>query len=177
MSIKFLTAYHPNGQKKSEGNWDGDVPVGNHFTWHENGNKEYEMVEVNDSMEMTTSWYENGQMESKGATSPTHYQEVGLWTQWFENGNKKSEGFYKGEDGRDSEWKFWHSNGQLACSGVFKGYRGDGLWAFFDKDGKKIHKREYRENELLDVWKNLRVDGCSDELVDIFKEYIFRDAK
>ena len=98
MSIKFLTAYHPNGQKKSEGNWDDGVPFGNHFTWHENGNKEYEMVEVNDSMEMTTSWYENGQMESKGATSPTHYQEVGLWTQWFENGNKKSEGFYKGED-------------------------------------------------------------------------------
>ena len=173
MSIKFLSVYHPNGQKKSEGSWDDDVPVGNHFAWHENGNKEYEMVVVDDSIEMTTSWYKNGQMESKGSTSSTNYQEVGLWTRWFENGYKKSEGSYKGEDGRNGEWKFWHSNGQIACIGFFQGFRGDGLWSFWDETGNKIHEHEYTDNELLEVWKNLRINGCSDDLIDRLKEYIF----
>jgi len=174
MSIKLLIDHYPNGQKKSEGNWDDGVPVGNHFAWHENGNKEYEMIVVDDSMEMTTSWYENGQMESTGSRSSTHYLEVGLWTQWFENGNKKSEGSYKGEDGRDGEWRYWHSNGQLACIGILQGFRGDGLWTFWDEDGNKVHEREYRENEFLDVWKNLRTDGCSDDLIELYKERVFR---
>ena len=38
MTFKLLTTYHPNGQKKDEGNWDGQDPVGDHYSWYENGN-------------------------------------------------------------------------------------------------------------------------------------------
>jgi hypothetical protein len=56
---------------------------------------------------------------------------------------------------------------------MYKGWRGDGLCVFWDETGNKIHEHEYRESELLDVWKNLRADGCSEELVDKYKKYIF----
>ena len=173
INLELITKYHPNGQKKYEGYYDETEPVGDHTAWYENGNKEYESIEISESLEMSTYWYENGQIKSKGVR--TNYFESGLWTFWFENGNKKSEGCFEGEDGREGKWRFWHSNGQLACSGVCKGFRGDGLWAFWDEPGKKIHEREYRENELLEVWKNLRADGCSDELVEKYKQCIFNE--
>ena len=109
----------------------------------------------------------------KSYSTQPNFVEIGLWAEWYENGNKKSEGSYKGDDGRIGKWQFWHSNGQLACSGVHKGWGGDGLWIFWDEAGNKIHDREYRKSELLGVWKNLRADGCSDELIDQYKQYVF----
>ena len=40
-------------------------------------------------------------------------------------------------------------------------------------DGTEIHEREYSGSELLDVWKNLRIEGCSDATIEIYKELIF----
>ena len=171
MSIQLITFYYPNGQIKSKGNYDGYEPVGDHTSWYESGNIEHEKIELNESIEMNTYWHENGQIKSKGTL--TEYFESGLWTYWYENGNKKSEGLYVDKDERGGKWRFWHSNGQLACTGIHKGCHGDGLWIFWDESGNKVHEREYRESELLDVWKNLRADGCSDELVDKYKQYIF----
>jgi len=169
--LKLITRYHPNGQKHFEGYYDETDPVGDHTAWHENGNIEHEFLEISESIEMSTYWYDNGQIKSKGIR--TNYFETGLWTYWFENGNKKSEGCFEGEDGCVGKWRYWHSNGQLACIGILQGFRGDGLWTFWDEAGKKIHEREYKENEFLDVWKNLKLDGCSDELKDKYKQYIF----
>jgi|TARA_B110000438_G_C15462747_1_gene499596 antitoxin component YwqK of YwqJK toxin-antitoxin module len=173
MSIKLVTTYHSNGQKKAEGNWDGFDPVGDHISWYENGNKEYESIEPDEFIMNTTSWFKNGQIMSKGSLSQSNYCEIGIWTYWYENGNKKSEGYFKGDDGRYGEWNFWSSNGQLICSGVHKGWRGDGVWTFWDEAGIKVHEREYKNSELLDIWKNLRADGCSEERIDMYKELIF----
>ena len=173
--LQLITKYHPNGQKEYEGYYEDQEPVGDHAGWYENGNKQHETIALSETSDLSTEWYENGHIKSKGIH--THYFETGLWTYWYENGNKKSEGCFQGEDGCEGKWRYWHSNGQLACIGILQGFRGDGLWSFWDEAGKKIHEREYRENELLDLWKNLRADRCSDELVDNFKEYIFLDAK
>ena len=175
ISLQLFTKYHPNGQKEYEGYYEDQEPVGDHAGWYENGNKQHETIALSETSDLSTEWYQNRQIKFKGVR--THYFETGLWTYWYENGNKKSEGCFEGEDGCVGKWRYWHSNGQLACIGILQGFRGDGLWTFWDEDGNKIHEREYRENELLDLWKNLRADGCSDELVDNFKEYIFRDAK
>ena len=174
MSIKLLTTYYSNGQKKAKGNWDGFDPVGDHISWYENGSVESESIGFDEPVLTTTFWYENGQIESiKSYSTQPNFVEIGLWAEWYENGNKKSEGSYQGDDGRIGKWQFWHSNGQLACSGVHKGWGGDGLWIFWDEAGNKIHDREYRKSELLGVWKNLRADGCSDELIDQYKQYVF----
>lgn len=171
MSLELITKYHPNGQKHYQGYYDETQPVGDQVAWYENGNKELESIELSESVELCTYWYESGQIKSKGIR--TNYFETGLWTYWFENGNKKSEGCFEGEDGCVGKWRYWHSNGELACIGILQGYCGGGLWTFWDDAGNKIHEREYRDNELLDVWKNLRVEGCVDELVEKFKHYIF----
>jgi len=47
------------------------------------------------------------------------------------------------------------------------------LWTFWDDEGNKILEREYSNSELLDVWKHLRSEGCSDERVEIYKQLIF----
>ena len=174
LSIKLLTTYYSNGQKKAEGNWDGQDPVGDHYSWYKNGNIKDEAIGFDGPIQTTTCWYDNGHMKSKRSHSvEDHFEEIGLWTDYYKNGNKKSEGTYEVEDGRMGEWRFWYQNGELACSGVHKGWGGDGLWTFWDEDSNKIHEREYRESELLDVWKNLRTDGCSDKLIDKYKQYIF----
>jgi hypothetical protein len=174
LNLKLITKYYPNGEIKSEGYYDDIEPVGDHSAWYANGNKEYEYIEISHSVQMATYWYENAQIKSKGVR--THYFETGLWTYWFENGNKKSEGCFDGEDGCIGKWRYWHSNGQLACIGILQGFRGDGLWTFWNESGDTIHEFEYRDNELLDVWKNLRKDGCSDELVEKYKQYIFHEG-
>jgi antitoxin component YwqK of YwqJK toxin-antitoxin module len=171
ISLQLITKYHPNGQKKYEGYYEEQEPVGDHTAWYENGNKESVTIELSESVDLSTYWYENGQMKYKGIR--THYFETGLWTYWYENGNKKSEGCFEGEDGSVGKWRYWHSNGQLACVGIFQGFRGDGLFIFWNEAGQKIHENEYRDNELLDVWKNLRVEGCTEELVEKYKQYIF----
>ena len=171
MSIKYLTLYYPNGQKKSEGNYDGQEPIGDHTSWFESGNIKCEVVELTESNILFTHWYENGQMKSKGVHKD--YFESGLWTYWYDNGYKKAEGFWIDKDERDGKWNFWNSHGQLICSGIHCAWQGDGLWTFWNDDGSKIHEHEYRNSELLDVWKDLRAEGCSDERVEMYKELIF----
>ena len=102
-----------------------------------------------------------------------NYFETGLWTYWYENGNKRAEGIFVDKDERAGKWRFWHDNGSLACSGVHKGWTGDGEWTFWDEEGIKIHEKTYRDSELLNVWKDLRLEGCSDDLVELFKDLIF----
>ena len=43
-----------------------------------------------------TTWYENGQMESKGLA--TENLANSIWSNWYENGQKMSEGEYKMDD-------------------------------------------------------------------------------
>lgn len=171
MSIKNLITYHPNGQKKSEGDWDGYEPVGNHRSWYENGNKESEVIELGDDIQSSTYWYKNGCMKSKGLH--TEYFESGLWTYWHETGHKKAEGLWGNKDERKGKWNFWNDQGQLICSGIHSAWQGDGFWTFWDDEGAKIHEQEYRNAELLDVWKHLRSEGCSEERIELYKELIF----
>ena len=81
MSIKYLTLYYPDGQKKSDGNYDGQEPIGDHKSWYESGKISHESVEINESTELSTYWHENGLMKSKGIH--IEYFESGLWTYWL----------------------------------------------------------------------------------------------
>jgi hypothetical protein len=191
--MKLPIEYYPNGQKRWEGGYfDNFDYTGNFFKWYESGNKESESIDIyfDGTLYLYTAWYENGQMMSRGKQSDcTLCSEVGLWTTWYENGNKKSEGFYRDRHTPSGEWKYWHSNGQLACTGIhsgnkeyesiniyFEGWAGDGLWVFWDEAGNKIHEREYMNCDFLNLWDNLRADGCSDELVYKYKMYIYKSA-
>lgn len=171
MGAKYLTFYYPNGKKKSAGSYDGQEPIGDHMSWYESGNIKFESVELSESIELCTYWHENGQMKSRGVRK--EYFESGLWTYWYETGHKKAEGFWGDKDEREGKWNFWNEQGQLICSGIHSAWQGDGMWTFWDDEGFQIHEREYRGSELLDVWKDLRLEGCSEERIEIYKGLIF----
>lgn len=69
MSAEFMTIYYSNGQKYTEGNWEDNIPIGDHIIWHETGGRKYQSIDFEDTPTMVTEWYENGQKKSKGAQS------------------------------------------------------------------------------------------------------------
>ena len=192
MSAEYITEYYHNGNKHVQGYYDGYAPAGGCTEWHENGNKRWEVFDVNcdSSLFQLTRWYENGQMKYEGDAYQLIFN-TGLWTYWYENGNKKSEGYYldkyksmldydDSDDGfvgdifnpRIGQWNYWHNNSQLACTGV---HNEDGLWVFWDEEGNKVHEKEYgySNREIFTVWSNLKESGCTDRLIRNFKESIF----
>ena len=81
-------AWHRNGNKQIEAQYDRDLPVGK-FTW----------------------WYENGQKQAEG-----EYQggvKHGTWTTWHANGLKESRSEYR-EGNLAGKWMRWDTAGRLA---------------------------------------------------------------
>jgi len=79
--------WYRNGNKKTEAQYDHDVPVGK-FTW----------------------WYENGQKQADA-----EYQagvKSGTWITWHSNGQKESQGEFK-EGTLVSQWMHWDADGKL----------------------------------------------------------------
>ena len=141
-------------------------------------------VEItNLNIEQRTKYYSNGQ--KKYAGSYVSYHPVLNHASWYENGNKKSEGFYKGLNERYGKWSFWHLNGHLACTGTYKDKPEDKaiLWTFWDEAGNKTHEHKYNEIELsvelmiLGELSKFIADGCSEDLMKKYEEYIFFTRK
>ena len=65
ISLQLITKYQSNGQKKSEGYYEEQEPVGDHTTWYENGNKKHETIALSEITDLTTEWYQNGQIRLK----------------------------------------------------------------------------------------------------------------
>lgn len=73
-------------------------------------------------------------------------QRHGQWMAFYENGIKWSECFYdKGK--RYGSSMVYYPDGKLQYSGWFKKDLKDSLWFFYDKSGKEIDKRAFRNGE------------------------------
>jgi antitoxin component YwqK of YwqJK toxin-antitoxin module len=111
------TAWHENGVKQYEGEYQNDKPVGLH-TW----------------------WYANGQKQISG-----HFvggRETGRWTWWHDNGFKSIEGeFIEGK--REGHWTAWHRTGQKSQSGKYAAGKKTGQWATWDEAGKFLEWRDH----------------------------------
>lgn len=81
------TAYYRNGQKKVEGRYREDLPVGK-FSW----------------------WYENGQKQAEGEY--VDGLESGTWTTWHLNGLKESVGEYTAGM-LTGNWMRWEPGGKV----------------------------------------------------------------
>jgi antitoxin component YwqK of YwqJK toxin-antitoxin module len=81
------TEWYQSGNKKAEGQYDHDLPVGK-FLW----------------------WYENGQKQGEGEYALG--QRTGTWISWHPNGLKEWQAEYK--DGNlVSKWMHWDENGKV----------------------------------------------------------------
>ncbi len=81
-------SWFSNGQRKLEGQYEHDIPVGQFVWWHANGQKS---LEAN---------YQNGKQH-------------GTWTWWHENGQKSIQGEYANGD-PSNKWLWWQGNGKVA---------------------------------------------------------------
>jgi antitoxin component YwqK of YwqJK toxin-antitoxin module len=84
------TEWYPNGNKKTEGQYDHGVAAGK-FTW----------------------WYENGQQQAEGAYEAG--QKTGAWITWHASGLKASLGEYRAGK-LVTKWMRWTADGKLVES-------------------------------------------------------------
>lgn len=83
-----VKSWFPNQQPKYRGQYKNDLPIGQFFWWHENGNRK------------TVGTYDD------------EGRRTGRWTWWYANGMKNFEGAYR--DGEpEGFWRSWFDDGQL----------------------------------------------------------------
>ena len=159
----FYKEFHPNGNKKSEGNYKKGLMNGEWNFWYENGQKECEGkykngdgsdlgntgLPKNGRSGLWTWWYENGQKEGEGTFKDGKFD--GLVTQWYENGQMKSEGTIKDRK-VDGVWTFWYENGKKKEVGNITNDRKDGLWTYWYANGKKKFEGVFIDNEKNGIW-------------------------
>lgn len=114
-------SYYDNGQKKVQGNRDGDMKLGE---W--------------------TYYYDDGSVMKKGT-----YQSgspVGEWIEYYRNGQEKMVGNFvrKGEKSyKHGEWIWYHKNGAQKTSGTYRGGKKVGIWREYNTLGIEIKKAAY----------------------------------
>src|SRR4029077_17724872 len=81
------TAWHKNGQKRMEGSYEANLPVGK-FTW----------------------WFANGQKQFEGEYADG--KENGRFVWWHENGQKQLEGVYLAGT-QTGKWMRWNASGKV----------------------------------------------------------------
>ena len=70
MCNKYLTLYYPNGQKKSEGNYDGQEPIGDHSSWYESGKISHKSVELSGNTDFKSKMTPAGLQNLRIALTP-----------------------------------------------------------------------------------------------------------
>ena len=69
-------------------------------------------------------------------------------TTYYENGQIASRGEYK-NGLKCGKWTFNHSNGKLGVEEIFNnGKIEDGLYIWYDEDGKKSFEKNYKDGKL-----------------------------
>lgn len=121
-STGYKITYNPDGSKIQEGYVDDDFPIGTQKAYYSNGN--LNLIFNNDTGELLSEYYENGQLkEKKDLSIPLHemYYETGeLKAKIFhrdppfriEKRNYKGIMFYKREQNEDSAY-YYYKSGEL----------------------------------------------------------------
>jgi antitoxin component YwqK of YwqJK toxin-antitoxin module len=110
--------YYENGQKKYQGNVDGDKKVGEWVYYYDNGDKLREGV------------YQDG-------------EPVGIWKEYWKGGQVKSEGKYvivKGEAVKQGLWTTYHKNGAKEREGKYEAGKPVGTWFEYNTLGIEVKK-------------------------------------
>ena len=141
---KDVITYHPNGQKKSEGNLKDNKKHGRWAWWYENGQKEREASYRNGQAEgLWVSWYPDGQKESEIYYKNGQYD--GVTTLWRNNGLKKINEHWK-DNKKDGLQTYWRKNGEKSEERFTNG-EPDGLWTEWDQDGNKTLEVHYKDSK------------------------------
>ncbi len=72
----------------------------------------------------------------------------GLWEQFYEDSTLRLSSAYE-LDEIEGDYRLYNRNKILITEGTYKNGSQDGVWKFYDNDGKLIRTFEYDEGEVL----------------------------
>ena len=152
--------YYPNGKKKTEGNYNTAVTI------NESDSKDVKASKLANAIKIGkwSYWYENGQLAAEQYYTTTGSM-TGNWKGWYQTGtleldinfatgdatfyhaNGKVESSGKMLDGmiKEGKWTIYHDNGNKNVEGSYVKGQKDGLWIYYDRDGKQ---------SATENWKN-----------------------
>jgi len=144
--------YDADGKITMSAEYYNGLMHGTYRRWHNNGVlADSGQMEKNHIIGIWKSWHPNGQLkELKNYKLLTSARGAIPWgaldseyRSWDESGKLIDSGFYK--DGLKTDvWIEWIENGELRTMGVYqKGHR-IGDWKYYDKSGKFLYIRRYR---------------------------------
>ena len=161
--------YHFNGNKEWQGNYRLGKPVGNWQTWYENGER-HESFRCRDSLRdgKYQEWYPEGFLKTDGAYEKGLLS--GTCIQYYSDGSFKEKGSYQEgkknglfqsfyPNGRMSGQFNWsldkgegagfHPNGEVSYTATWIAGKPDGLWKYFDEQGRLSHEELYRDGVVI----------------------------
>lgn len=122
------STYYPNGNLKSEYNFNDSLLHGTFKTFNENGNPEKEGAYLNGMENGLFKYYDiNGMLTIEGYLNSG--KKEGLWTTWYDDVQKKEEMHYK-NDVLNGLWTHWFIDGNLMREETYE-------------NGKKIKEQVY----------------------------------
>lgn len=129
-TLRMAKTWYPGAKIKSKGAYDGDLPVGLHLEYDENGNI------------ISSTLYEQGIMLAKGITDRQNRKQ-GYWQEFYPDGSLKAEGEYV-DNLKTKIWKFYYPNGKLEQIGSYVNDKPTGRWKWFYENGALFREEEYR---------------------------------
>ncbi len=122
------TTYYPNGNLKSEFNFNDSLLQGQFKTYLENGNPVKEGAYLNGIENGLFKYYDvNGMLTIEGNIK--NGKKEGLWTTWYDDVQKKEEMHYK-DDMLNGIWTHWFIDGNLMREETYE-------------NGKKVKEQVY----------------------------------
>ncbi len=142
------TYWYENGNKKAQGEYDGDRQIGPWTYWHPNGALEWQGTFAENRLHgPSTFFFDTGRPRARGEYRDGF--EEGLWRFWDSEGNVATEGdFFAGRAGL--RWTYFAEDGRIRAEGYR--HRGEkvGIWQFWDDD-QTLYERAYPVPEGLEV--------------------------
>lgn len=179
---EHVKLYYPNGNLKSDTTFFKNVKNGPVVIYFENGllatkgsfkdderDKEWRFYDEKTGKLIAIENYDAGLLEGeqyyyypdgtlKLQGSYSANKRVGFWQMYDEKGNLSVQNIYMGSDG-DISVALYQENGNILCTGpIENGFR-NGIWKYFDSDGKALYDVEYKKGVRDGEWKAYDRDG------------------
>lgn len=121
-----------------------------------------------------TSFYENGNMKSKGQFS--HNKSVGEWSYYFSSGELRMRG--EVENGKNvGVWEYFYESGGKKMEGEIVNGKRTGLWVIYYTNGSKQSEGYFDGNTRVGTWKYYAESGglkATEEIMEdhsVYTEY------
>lgn len=144
--VKYKKSFHSNGKIKSSGGFMGEIAVGLHQEYTEEG-----------ILSTAVIYSDYGIKESEGLMDEAG-RKTGEWKEFYEDGSLRAYGKYV-ENKRNGEWVFLFPNGNIEQKGFYRENKYDGIWIWYYDTGEIWRSEEYLRGREDGEFSEFNRDG------------------